>query len=135
MPIAREFLGADAEDIALVSADFTQGLPSGQFDLAYLGNVMHIYGPDSSARLVREVFEILVPGGTMAIQDLVWGRNPRAPMFAVNMLQATEDGGVWTEEQFREWLTEAGFGDVETADLDATNAQLILARRPRVVAS
>jgi hypothetical protein len=55
-------------------------------------------------------------------------------LFAVNMLQATEEGGVWTEEQYRKWLGEGGFGEVEIADLDATNAQLILGRKPMMQA-
>ncbi len=135
IPIAREFLGDDGAEIALVAGDFTQELPPGRFDLAYLGNVAHIYGPDTNARLAREVFALLSPGGTMAIQDLVWGRSPRAAMFAVNMLQATDDGGVWTEEQFRGWLAAAGFIDVEIADLESTYVQLILARKPRVATS
>ena len=135
MPIAREFLGEDGADIALVGGDFTKELPAVRFDLAYLGNVAHIYGPETNARLAREVFATLSPGGTVAIQDHVWGRSSRAPMFAVSMLQATDDGGVWSEEQFRGWLTEAGFVEIETADLDTTDAQLILARKPRTEAS
>jgi SAM-dependent methyltransferase/DNA-binding transcriptional ArsR family regulator len=131
MPIAREFLGEEGADVALVGGDFTEWLPPGPFDLAYLGNVFHIYAPETDARLVREVQGILNPGGTIAIQDHVWGRSPRAAMFAVNMLQATEDGGVWTEEQYRLWLGEGGFEEVEIADLDTTQGQLILGRKPR----
>jgi hypothetical protein len=48
------------------------------------------------------------------------------------MLQATEQGGVWNEQQFRGWLAGAGFVDVETGGLDAIDAQLLLARKPRV---
>lgn len=131
MPIAREFLGADGADVAFVGGDFTESLPPGPFDLAYLGNVFHIYGPETDARLAREVRGILSPGGTIAIQDHVWGRSPRAAMFAVNMLQATEDGGVWTEEEYRRWLEEAGFEGIEVADLDTTQGQLILGRKYR----
>lgn len=134
LPIAREFLGEDGDDIALVSGDLTEELPPGPFDLAYVGNVAHIYGPETNAHLARRVFAMLSPGGTMAVQDLLWGRSPRAAVFAVNMLQATEDGGVWSEDQFRGWLTAAGFVDIEAADLDSTEAQLILARKPRAAA-
>ena len=134
LPFAREFLGKEGADIAFVGGDFTESLPAGPFDLAYLGNVFHIYGPETDARLVHEVYEILNPGGTVAIQDHVWGRSPRAALFAVNMLQATEEGGVWTEEQYRQWLREGGFEEVEIADLDTTNAQLILGRKPRMQA-
>lgn len=131
IPVAREFLGSEGADIASVGGDYTQSLPAGPFDLVYLGNVYHIYGPGTNARVTREVFSVLSAGGTIAIQDHVWGRSSRAALFAVNMLQATEEGGVWTEAQYREWLTGAGFGQVETLDLQTTASQLILGRRPR----
>lgn len=131
MPFAQQFLGPEAADIALVPGDFTVGLPAGPYDLAYLGNVLHIYGPDTNAHVIGQVFSILTPGGTIAIQDHVWGRSRRAALFAVNMLQATEEGGVWTEEQCREWLNGAGFVGVEVSDLDTSEAQLILGRKPK----
>lgn len=132
LPLAREFLGDEGSDIALVGGDFTQSLPVGPFDLVYLGNVLHIYGPVTNGRVTQEVFSILLPGGTIAIQDHVWGRSPRAARFAVNMLQATEEGGVWTEEQYRDWLTAAGFVKIEVLDLETTGAQLVLGGRLRV---
>jgi SAM-dependent methyltransferase len=129
IPRAREFLGADAEHIALIGGDFTQGLPPGPFDLAYFGNVHHIYSPAVAARVTREAHDILTPGGVIAIQDFVWGRSRRAALFAVNMLQATEEGGVWTEAQFRGWLADSGFDEVEVLDLHTSEAQLILGRK------
>jgi len=135
LPFAREFLGQEESEIAFLGGDFTQGLPAGPFDLAYLGNVSHIYSPQTNERLFGEVFDMLARGGTIAVQDFLWGRSSRAAMFAVNMLQATEEGGVWSEEQYRTWLTAAGFIDIEVADLDSTDAQLVLARKRHSVAS
>ncbi len=131
IPLAREYLGDEASEIALVGGDFTESLPSEPFDLVYLGNVLHIYGPATNARVARLAFSNLVPGGTVAVQDYVWGRSPRAALFAVNMLQATEEGGVWTEAQYRDWLTEAGFVKIEVLDLEVVEAQLFLGTRPR----
>jgi hypothetical protein len=130
IPLAREFLGDEAGEIALVEGDLTQSFPPGPFDLVYLGNVLHIYGPTTNARVARLAFSNLAPGGTIAVQDYVWGRSPRAARFAVNMLQATEEGGVWTEEQYRAWLTGAGFVKIEALDLEAVKAQLFLGTRP-----
>lgn len=129
MPVARDFLGKEAGDIALLEGDFNESLPPGLFDLAYLGNIYHIYGPETDIRLTRAVFDIVSPGGTIAIQDHVWGRSPRAAMFAVNMLQATENGGVWSEHEYRDWLSQAGFREVEVLDLETTGSQLILGRK------
>ena len=63
----------------------------------------------------------------VAIEDFVRGRSPYAGMFAVNMLAATERGGTWTEAQYREWLSDAGFCDIEVVDLDDDEKQLITA--------
>ena len=130
IPLAREYLGEDGRDIALVEGDFTEGLPPGPFDLVYFGNVYHIYSPAIMARVTSEAYGMVSPGGTIAIQDYVWGRSPRAAIFAVNMLQATEGGGVWSEAQFRAWLSEAGFATVELFDLETAGTHLVLAKRP-----
>ncbi len=130
LPFAREFLGAEADRIELIGGDFTLSLPPGPFDLVYFGNVLHIYNPETNARVVRDAYSITAPGGAIAIQDYFLGRSPGAALFAVNMLRATEDGGVWTEADHEAWLTAAGFERVETFDLDTNRAQLILARRP-----
>lgn len=130
LPQAREYLGESVGDLDLVGGDFLSALPPGPFDLAYLGNIAHIYGSDANAALVRRVWSSLSPGGVIIIRDFVWERSRRAPLFAVNMLQATVDGGVWREEQFRSWLEAAGFTDVTIVDLVSADNQLVMGRRP-----
>ncbi len=130
MSIAEEYLGEDAKDIARVGGDLTVALPAGPFDLAFFGNVLHIYDPHTCARVMREAFSMVAPGGTIGIQNYVWGRSPRAAMFAVNMLQSVENGGVWSEAMYRRWLGDAGFGNIQTFDLETVESQLILAKRP-----
>ena len=129
LPQARQYLGESVCDLYLVGGDFLSALAPGPFDLAYLGNVVHIYGPDTIAALVRRVWGSLVPGGVIVIRDFVWERSSRAPLFAVNMLQATVDGGVWREEQFRSWLAAAGFTDVTIVDLVSADNQLVMGRK------
>jgi hypothetical protein len=130
VPIAREFLGSEAAAVKMIAGDYTAALPPGPFDLVYFGNVYHIYGPETNARVSREALSITTPGGLVAIQDYVWGRSQGAAMFAVNMLQATTDGGVWTETQYREWLDTAGFVNIDVLDLKNSGAQLIIGQRP-----
>jgi hypothetical protein len=129
LPIAREFLGAEADRIDMFGGDYTVALPPGPFDLVYFGNVYHIYGPETNARVTRAAFSTVAPGGTIAIQDYVWGRSAHSAMFAVNMLQSTDDGGVWTEAQYEDWVVQAGFVDFMILDLETADTQLVLARR------
>lgn len=130
LPIAREYLGIDAAALDMISGDYTVALPPGPFDLVYFGNVFHIYGPGTNAKVAKDVTEIISPGGLVAIQDYVWGRSEGAEMFAVNMLQATAEGGVWTEVQYRAWLGDAGFVNIDVLDLKNSGAQLIIGQRP-----
>jgi len=130
LPVAREFLGVEADGIEMFGGDLTAGLPDGPFDLVYFGNVLHIYSSETNVRVVSEAFSITRPGGTIAIQGYLAERSPAAAMFAVNMLRSTDEGGVRNEAEHRRWLAEAGFGDVTVFDLDTDWTQLILARRP-----
>jgi len=45
------------------------------------------------------VSQVLVPGGRIAIIDMVRGTNPFASVFGVNMLVNTSNGGTWTLDQ------------------------------------
>lgn len=120
----------DYPQISMVPGDFHQSLPPGPFDLVFMGNILHIYGPDENLRLLKRAHGVLNPGGAAAIVDMVRGRSLRAVLFAVNMLVNTESGGTWTEDEYRSWLEKAGFGDIEVLDITDRDAQLILANRP-----
>jgi SAM-dependent methyltransferase len=122
--------------VTLVGGDFTRGLPEGPFDLVLLGNVCHIYGPDENRRLFQHVANVLAPEGGVAIIDFVRGRSPAAALFGVNMLAAGGTGDTWTEAEYRAWLTEAGFGEIQVEDVGASQEeigsqqrQLIFARK------
>lgn len=113
--------------ITMVPGDMTAGLPAGPFDMAYLGNVCHIFDGEENKSIFARVHSVLKPGGKVAIQDFVRGLSPRAAMFGVNMLVNTERGGTWTLEQYRDWLEGAGFAGVELKEYG--ERQLIKATR------
>ncbi|WP_407305605.1 methyltransferase [Desulfosporosinus sp. SB140] len=108
---------ANTMGIALIPGDFNQGLPPGPFNLAYLGNVCHIFGETENRELFRKVKNVLVPGGRIAVVDMVRGTNPFAAVFGVNMLLNTANGGTWTLDQYTDWLTDADFKDVSLKEV------------------
>lgn len=103
---------AKAAGIEMVGGDFNVALPPGPFDLAYLGNICHIFGENENRELFRKVLKVLAPGGRIAIVDFVRGTNPFTAVFGVNMLVNTVNGGTWTIDQYTAWLEAAGFGSV-----------------------
>lgn len=117
--------------IKMVPGDFNEGLPAGRFDLVLMANIFHIYGPEKDQELLSRARQALNEGGVAAIVDLVRGRSSRAPLFALTMLVNTDGGGTWTEEQYRDWMRQAGFEDAEFIDVEERDSQLILASSPR----
>ena len=107
--------------------DFANEFTGESFDIIFMGNIFHIYSEKENRALIRRAGNILKSGGMIAIVDMVRGRSPMAEMFAVNMLANTENGSTYTETQYREWLTDAGFREIEIDDLAQKNNQVITA--------
>ncbi|MCX9025100.1 MAG: methyltransferase [Candidatus Methanoperedens sp.] len=121
----------DVGNLTLRKGDFTNEFVNEfageSFDIVFMGNICHIYSEKENRKLVKRVSNILRRGGMIAIEDMVRGRSPMAEMFAVNMLANTEEGSTYTEAQYREWLTDAGFRKIEITDLAEKSNQLITA--------
>jgi ubiquinone/menaquinone biosynthesis C-methylase UbiE len=121
----------DVRNLTLRKGDFTNEFVNEfageSFDIVFMGNICHIYSEKENRKLIKRAGNILGSGGMIAIEDMVRGRSPMAEMFAVNMLANTEEGSTYTEAQYREWLTDAGFRKIEIIDLAEKSNQLITA--------
>ena len=120
----------DAADISAVGGDFNEGLPRGPFEAAYLGSVSHIYGPKENLALIERVADSLAPGGLIAIRDFIRGLSKGAALFGVNMLVNTESGNTYSEEEYRRWLSAAGFEGIEVLPIPDRDTLFIFARAP-----
>lgn len=107
--------------------DFSKEFKGEEFDIIFMGNICHIYSEKENRTLIKRSTNILKRDGMIAIYDMVRGRSSIAEMFAVNMLVNTEGGSTYTESQYRDWLTDAGFRKIEIDDLAEKNSQLITA--------
>src|ERR1035441_1527489 len=67
---------------------------------------------DLLARSVRA----LAPGGRLVIQDFLLRADKTGPrsgaLFSLNMLVNTQGGASYSEDEYTQWLHEAGFSDV-----------------------
>ncbi len=87
---------------------------SGQYDVVWYSNVLHIYSPEENQALFRRVFSALAPGGRLIIQDAFLhdreGLYPEeASLFAVSMLLFTERGNTYSLRDTARWLQAAGY--------------------------
>lgn len=107
----RRFL----DRVKLMPGDFmTDRLPAA-VDLAWVSAIVHQNSQEQNRVLFRKIFKVLVPGGRIAIRDVVMNETRTEPvagaLFAVNMLVATLGGGTFTFAELSEDLKAAGFSE------------------------
>ena len=136
IPIARRRLAAAGLDhrVKLISGDFNRDpLPSGA-DLAWVSAIVHQNSRAQNRALFAKVYAALVPGGRIAIRDILMQEDRTQPvagaLFAVNMLAATEGGGTFTLAELQADLEAAGFADVALAQPDEAMNAIVVAKKP-----
>jgi predicted O-methyltransferase YrrM len=121
--------------VELVPGDFTRdALPPGA-DLAWVSAIVHQNSRAQNRALFAKVLAALVPGGHIAIRDILMEQDRTRPLagalFAINMLVATEGGGTFTFAELREDLEAAGFAKVAVMRQDEAMNAVVVARKPR----
>ncbi|HUT47215.1 MAG TPA: methyltransferase [Sedimentisphaerales bacterium] len=135
IPIAkRQFAEAGLTDrVNLVGGDYNaDALPKGA-DLAWLGAICHQNSRRQNLDLFTRTHAALSDEGVIIIRDVIMDCSRTSPpagaLFAINMLVATEAGGTYTFEEYREDLCAAGFGEVTLVHRDEFMNSLIQARK------
>jgi hypothetical protein len=136
IPMARRRLAAAGLDqrVRMVAGDFTSDpLPQGA-DLAWVSAIVHQNSRAQNRALFAKVGAALVPGGRIAIRDILMEEDRTRPvagaLFAVNMLAATEGGGTFTFGELREDLEAASFAEVALLRQDEAMNSVVVARKP-----
>lgn len=121
--------------VTAVGGDYyTDDLPDGA-DMAWLGAICHQNSREQNRALFAKVHKALEDGGAVIIRDIVMDPSRTRPdtgaLFAINMLVATEAGGTYTFDEYREDLCEAGFGEVVLVHQEESMNCLIRAKKER----
>jgi hypothetical protein len=92
---------------------FTAGKEGLGYDIALVFGVLNGEPPEGRPALIRKVFDALNPDGLIVLRDFVLEPDrsgpPEAAIFALQMLLATESGGLDTRADWEAWLLAAGF--------------------------
>jgi len=120
-----------ADRITLRAGDFyTDPLPTGA-DFAWVSAIAHQHGRPENRDLFAKVHAALVPGGRIALRDVVMEPGRTQPvagaLFAINMLVNTESGATFTFDEFVEDLQAAGFFDAAMPIRDEAMNSVIVA--------
>lgn len=96
--------------------DLVGGPPRGTWDVAVLRALVQVMSPGQAKRVLANVYRALEPGALMYIVGSVLDDtrlSPRASIaFSLVFLNVYDEGQSYTEQQHREWLSEAGFTDI-----------------------
>lgn len=136
VPHAREIIARAglAERVTVQEGDFQrEGLGSG-YDVALVFGVLNGEPPAGRPALIRKVYDCLEPGGKIVLRDFVLDDDRAGPseaaIFALQMLLATESGGLDTRGDWTNWLAAAGFAPPQSVALpDAIGGTLTIATK------
>jgi SAM-dependent methyltransferase len=136
MPIAHRRLKSAGllHRVRLVPGDFMCDPLPGGADLAWVSAIIHQNSRSQNRQLFANVFQALIPGGRIAIRDIVMEETRTGPvagaLFAVNMLVATEGGGTFTFAELSEDLATAGFVNAAVQREDEAMNAIVVAEKP-----
>ncbi|MFD4028928.1 methyltransferase [Streptomyces sp. NPDC058576] len=123
-----------ADRISFAGGDFfSDPLPTGQ-DAVLLSMILHDWDVDQCRKILRSCYDALAPGGRLLISELLVADTKDGPLDAtlmsLSMLVETF-GRNYTGAEYREWLLETGFAEVEIRRFDAPAANgVVIARKP-----
>lgn len=133
--VAQEFVGklAVSGRFEILEGNLrTSNFGEVSYDVVILGMICHSLGEKESRALFSKSLLALKPGGLLVIAEIMPHNDKTKPLFpllfALNMLVHTREGEAFTYREYREWLLEAGFRQIEKIDLNSLSA--LIAYKP-----
>ncbi len=122
-----------AQRVKVVTADLLSGPLVGSYDVAVLRGFLQVFSAQDARVALKHVGAAVRPGGKIYIIGQILDDSRRAPLEAVGFnlafLNMFEAGESYTEGEYREWLTDAGFVDIERAKFLLVDNGLMTARK------
>ncbi len=113
--VANELIAEQgmSERVKTIPGDYHDAqFPDGNDAVLFFG-MLHQESPRDIVDLFQRAHRSLKPGGKVYVMDMMTDATHTQPqfsaLFAVNMALTTENGWVFSDEELKGWLTEAGF--------------------------
>jgi hypothetical protein len=121
-PTTRGFAMKTAEHfgvgdrITFQAGDFNVDPIAGRYDVAWLSQILHSFGPEACEKLIAKTIAAMDPGGLLMIHEFFLNDTMDGPLFpalfSLNMLINNEEGRSYSEKEVREMLVAKGVRDV-----------------------
>jgi SAM-dependent methyltransferase len=134
-PIAQKIVSEEgaAERVNVVAADVVNGPLSGAYDAAVMRAFLQVLSPQDARRAMRNIGAVVNPGGKIFIIGQILDDSRRTPLEAVgfnlSFINFFDAGESYTESEYRDWLSHAGFVDIDRSLL-RDGGSLMTARKP-----
>jgi len=108
-----------ADRIECRAGDYhTDEYESGSYDIVTIFGALHQESPAAIVDILKRARRALKKGGRLLVLDVMSDATHTAPkfsaLFAVNMALTTQNGWVFSDEELKGWMREAGFDPAET---------------------
>jgi SAM-dependent methyltransferase len=134
-PITQQYImeaGAQAR-VRVMAADVVNDPLTGTFEVAVLKSFLQVLAPEQARAALRHVSLAITPGGVLYVIGIMLDNSRLSPPEAVarNLLFLNEYdvGQAYTEQEYTDWLREAGFAEVTRVPVAEGNS--ILSARKR----
>jgi cyclopropane fatty-acyl-phospholipid synthase-like methyltransferase len=121
-----------SDRVTVLGVDVVRGPLPGKYDVAVLQNLLQVLSADEARQAIQHVSAALNPGGRIYIVGWILDDSRTSPSGPVgenlSFLNLYYAGEAYTERQHRDWLCEAGFGDIERTSVAVKD--LLTARKP-----
>jgi len=134
-PITQRFLaeGGATDRIQVVSADVVNAPVPGTYDVAVLRALLQVLSPEDALQALTHIGAALHPGGRLYIVGSILDEGRLSPLGAVGFnliaLNEFDAGRAYTEDEYRAWLTAAGFAETARVPI-AEGGSIMTARKP-----
>jgi len=121
--------------VKVVTADMVRDSLPGPYDAAVMNAFIHVLSPDDACRAIKNVSQVMNPGGDIYIRGYGIIDNSRispSKLVGFNLvyINVYDEGQAYTEQEYRNWLEEAGFDSFRRNTL-ADGSSIITARKTK----
>ncbi len=133
--IAKEIIAKNkmGKSIETISGDFNNDSIPGKYDLILISKVNHIENRENNIKIFKKCYKVLNMNGKIAIHDFMLNKSHTVPLFstlfALNMLVRTPRGGVYSAEEYKDWMKIAGFGNFKISKIPHQTELLIAIKK------
>jgi cyclopropane fatty-acyl-phospholipid synthase-like methyltransferase len=137
-PITQKIVDSEgiADRVRVLAADVLSGPLPGAYDAVVLRAFLQVLSQEDARLAVKNVAAAVKPNGTIYIIGHILDDSRISPLealgFNLSLISQFDSGESYTEQEYRDWLSDAGFVDIERANFMLADEHSVMTARKRV---